>query len=124
MSRRSSSHGPRLIRSRRPLCPWPAALASSTAASASCRSFSAARFVVYALGVPLLFYAVLYLYRDVLELRAPQQMLGFLYRDYTRKTWYFEIVELLRKLILCGATGFIAPGTLTQIVFCLVFCTV
>ena len=49
--------------------------------------------MVYALGVPLLFYAVLYLYRDVLELRAPQQMLGFLYRDYTRKTWYFEIVE-------------------------------
>ena len=42
----------------------------------------------------------------------------------TQKAWYFAIVELLRKLILCGATGFIAPGTLTQIVFCLVFCTV
>ena len=42
----------------------------------------------------------------------------------TQKAWYFEIAELLRKLILCGATGFIAPGTLTQIVFCLVFCTV
>ena len=71
-----------------------------------------------------LFYTILYIYRDVLELRGPQIQLGFLYKDYTRQAWYFEIVELLRKLILCGATGFIAPGTLTQIVFCLVFCTV
>ena len=41
----------------------------------------------------------------------------------TRQAWWFEVVELLRKLILCGVTGFIDPGSLSQIVFCLVFST-
>ena len=61
------------------------------------------------------------MYRDVLELEGPKKQLGFLFRDYTADAYWFEICELLRKLTLCGVTGYIAPGTSTQIVFCLVF---
>ena len=56
--------------------------------------------VVYAVGVPSTFLWRLYLHREVLQAPGPRWCLGFLYRDYEEKYYYFECVELVRKFLL------------------------
>jgi hypothetical protein len=48
--------------------------------------------------------------------------LGFIYYAYKEDCWWYEIIELSRKLILNGFAALISPGTQSQIVFGLVVC--
>ena len=85
---------------------------------------------VYPIGVPLLFITVLYRNRRNLfnpngpldvwgEPTEPDEALemkyGQLYTAYDPKRWYWEVIELGRKLILVGLICFIMPDTPTQL---------
>jgi hypothetical protein len=48
--------------------------------------------------------------------------LGFIYYAYREDSWWYEIVELSRKLVLNGFAVLISPGTQSQVVFGLVVC--
>jgi len=43
---------------------------------------------------------------------------------YTPEYYYWEVIELFRKLFLCGVLQFVQPGSGTQIVICIAFTTI
>ena len=53
---------------------------------------------VYAAGVPLTFLWRLHMHREVLQAPGPRWCLGFLYRDYEERFYFFECVQLVRKV--------------------------
>eukprot|EP00937_MAST-01D_sp_MAST-1D-sp2_P007766 g7766.t1 len=101
----------------------PTQMFGSQGTYATYSSLAAVFIFVYPIGVPLLFLGVLFVNRKQLyagdaghEADAEmEEELGFLYLGYTRKYWWWECVELLRKLTLTGLVVFIAPGTPTQL---------
>eukprot|EP00937_MAST-01D_sp_MAST-1D-sp2_P002371 g2371.t1 len=91
---------------------------------------------VYPIGVPVLFFYTLYMYRkDLYVSHTTDDMylvgahdheksrpnpevadeIGFLYAGYTPECWWWECVELLRKLTLTGLIVFIMPNTPEQL---------
>ena len=42
---------------------------------------------------------------------------GFVYGSYVESAYYFELTELIRKLLLTGVVIFVAPGSLAQMAF-------
>ena len=44
------------------------------------------------------------------------ERMGFIYHAYRTKTWWFEIVELCRKMIMNGLISIILPDSPTQII--------
>jgi hypothetical protein len=105
--------------------------------------------VVYPVGIPLLYFFLLFRKRKLLmagqverekeegrrkglleealvkrdenEGKDPAlEALSFLYESYEPKYWWFEIFETMRKLTLTGFLVFIAPGTTAQVVVSLV----
>lgn len=43
--------------------------------------------------------------------------IGFLLMGYRQQAWYWEIVELCRRLLLTAVLALVRPGTLSQVVF-------
>merc|ERR1711990_542708 len=93
--------------------------------------------IFYCLGVPLMTFLVLYAKRESLFL--PQdpnkpvirdsdgsivlqpnpetaKVYGALYTAYSQELYWWEVVELLRKLALTGLVLLIQPGTAVQLV--------
>ena len=78
--------------------------------------------LAFPLGIPVLFFILLWLHRNDLfeegsdepkeELRDE---LGFLYAGYRKQYWWWESVELFRKLALTGIIAFFKPGTPEQL---------
>ncbi|KAK3232997.1 hypothetical protein CYMTET_56671 [Cymbomonas tetramitiformis] len=66
-------------------------------------------------------------FAEVAKLAAVQasQRCGILFISYRPEAWYFEVVELLRKLVFSGLLLFVDDGSITQIVFaaCFAFVT-
>ena len=107
---------------------------------------------VYPIGVPLLYFCLLWSKRDKLdpgqkiyektmseeealkkalidrarnEAEDPTlKSLAFLYASYEPKRFYFEVFETLRKLALTGFLVFLVPGTCGQIVISMLMCLV
>jgi hypothetical protein len=87
------------------------------------RSGAVVMLLVYALGTPLFFFAVLWVNRHRLYVgdkghepdEEVEAELGFLYAGYEREYWWWECVELLRKLALTSLITFINPGTSSQL---------
>jgi hypothetical protein len=73
-----------------------------------------AMIVVFAFGVPMLFWALLRLHRHNL-MHANAQYLAFFFADYSAEHWYWEVIECFRKFVLTGlALFFGAQGSLLQ----------
>jgi hypothetical protein len=90
---------------------------------------------VYPIGVPLLFFLVLWCKRDRLHVAAEageggagagegehalanrdvEEEFGFLYAGYEQRYWWWEVVECFRKVALTGVITFITPGTPAQL---------
>jgi hypothetical protein len=70
---------------------------------------------VYVIGIPFLTVIVLYRRRKTLHAPRTQMTFGMLYNSYKPQFWYFETVEMLRKMILAGGLVIIRPGTSSQI---------
>lgn len=79
--------------------------------------------LVYAVGTPSFFFIMLWLKRNELyEDKAKhipdaevENELGFLYAGYESDFYWWECVELLRKLALTSLITFVAPGTSSQL---------
>lgn len=80
--------------------PW---LACDSAQTQSLRNLSIPFLVLYTGGVPLLFIAILYYYRKKIHLRVVNDIIGGLYRCYTHKCFWWDIVVLFRRLALALA---------------------
>ena len=74
--------------------------------------FAAAMVVVYPLLVPVAFFAILRSVSAAGRLRDPDMIarFGFLYEAYSPRFYWFEIVELFRKLFLSAAVILVLPG--------------
>lgn len=71
--------------------------------------------LLYPIGIPLATFLILYSNRDRLTETATFYKYGFLYGGYKENRWWFEIVELMRKLVLTSIIIFVSQGTASQI---------
>ncbi|GMI01196.1 hypothetical protein TrST_g6997 [Triparma strigata] len=99
--------------------------------------------LVYPLGIPAMYMALLYRKRNLVNPGADRKIsteaaleereineekfanllsIGFLYSSYEPTYYYFELIETARKLLLTGALVLFGPGTYTQIVIAMVIC--
>eukprot|EP00808_Paulinella_micropora_P002032 g81900.t1 len=62
--------------------------------------------ILYPLGIPAFFYYLLSRYKTRLDLPDIQAQLGFLYQGFTRRTWWFELMDMLHKLVLTSLIAF------------------
>ena len=73
---------------------------------------------IYVLGIPLLSTFILYRHRKRLwDPRYPalKRVYGSLYQYYRPEYWYFESIEMIKKMLLTGAMVMVAPGTSAQV---------
>ena len=79
--------------------------------------------VIYICGIPLSMFVLLWRNRKHLHDKdSPKNhwvetALGGLYIQYEPKYWWFELMSLLNKTIMCGALVVLAPGSPVQILF-------
>ena len=75
--------------------------------------FATISMFVYTVGIPLLFFIILYSNQRKLLLQTPgcQKKYGFLYSKYTDRSWYWELCEMLRKLCSGGLLRAITVGS-------------
>lgn len=71
--------------------------------------------LVYAIGIPLGAFLILYTHRHKLEDERCTARYGYLYKDYSVSYYSFEVLEMLRKFMLVGMLLFVMPGTVLQI---------
>ena len=80
--------------------------------------FALTMVIVYPVGVPVL--AWFLIGREAranrLELRATKSRYGFLYSSLRFSHWYFEELDLLRKLFLSAIAVFVFPGSPSQLI--------
>ena len=70
----------------------------------------------------MLFFSLLYWKRDDLKEERDNSVtraLAFLWRPYKPAFWYFEIIEMSRKLFLVGFIVLFPPGSLVQLIWAL-----
>ena len=113
------------------------------------KAFAAFMVAVYPVGIPLMYFFLLFTKRQLLKAGQVEnedremkrstalkealvkreenegkdpalKALSFLYESYEPKYWWIEIFETMRKLSLTGFLVFIAPGTTAQVVVSLV----
>ncbi|KAJ0410569.1 hypothetical protein ATCC90586_006593 [Pythium insidiosum] len=53
-----------------------------------------------------------------------QARLGFIYADYSEDYWWFEVVDLSRKLFLSGVIVFVENGSVEQVLLAITVCLV
>jgi len=72
---------------------------------------------VYPLGLPYLYFVVMYRNRHRFHLEQVNAQFGFLYNQYEPQCWHYELIEMARKLLLTGVITFFMPETISQIAF-------
>lgn len=71
---------------------------------------------VYPLGIPGLFGFLLFRERDQIHDAVNKKKYGFLFKDYAILYFFWEIWDLMRKLLLSGALVFFNPGSVAQVI--------
>jgi CRP-like cAMP-binding protein len=83
--------------------------------------------VVFVIGIPLFCLVVLCQKRHLIVGKISKQdtdknnrkylqdSLGSLYMDYNPHLWYFESIEMIKKMILAGGLVLVAPGSAVQV---------
>lgn len=71
--------------------------------------------LLYPVGVPVFFFSILYRNRGRLNQDGILARYGDLYSCYKPEYFYYEIVEMSRKLLLTGIVIYIKPGTGLQL---------
>jgi hypothetical protein len=84
----------------------------------SAEAFAVLMVLVFPLGLPVLYFGMLWHHRDRLfgEDKASMSFLAFFYREYSPRFYYWEAIECIRKCIVMGFASFFRPGTLMQLV--------
>jgi hypothetical protein len=77
--------------------------------------------IVYIVGIPFVMFLLLWWHRkhlhDVTSTKhvMVKNALGGLYLQYEPKYWWFELVILLNKTIMCGGLVILSPGSPSQV---------
>lgn len=76
--------------------------------------------IVYPIGIPFCYAAVLYRARSVIKsgqeaIAGSAVVLRELWEPYQKHAYFYEVVECLRRVVLSGAIVFILPNTAGQI---------
>lgn len=71
---------------------------------------SIALVLLYPLGIPMFFYSVLRVNRARLKENRTKVQLGFLYAGYHLKVWWFEMLDMLHKLIVTSMLALFPTG--------------
>lgn len=76
-------------------------------------------FFVFIVGIPLFFFLILWTHqrKGLLQSGWCMARYGFLYQKYELRCWWWELLEMFRKLMLTSVLIFVQPGSLSQIVF-------
>jgi hypothetical protein len=76
------------------------------------------------IGIPLYFFILLFKERQNIAQGDPEVIREYdaLLGDYEPRCYYWEIVEMLKKLTLTGIISLIAPGSSTQIAGAVLIC--
>jgi hypothetical protein len=81
---------------------------------------------VYVIGIPLVTLAVLYRNRDSIKNRpddiAVHMKFGQLYHGFKPRYYYFEVVDMARKLLMTGGLILLGDGTPFQMVAGIIVC--
>ncbi len=78
---------------------------------------------VYVLGIPMGSYLILRKHQkhlwdtDSEKHRGVKQKFGSLYEQYNMDCWWWEVVEMFRKLLLTGVLVMVGSGTSVQVLF-------
>ncbi|KYQ92080.1 Rho GTPase [Tieghemostelium lacteum] len=69
--------------------------------------------MIYPVGIPLLFFILLYLWKQKkwISEEKCKERLSLLFSSYKDNFWYWEVVELIRKLLLTSAVSISFRGT-------------
>lgn len=78
--------------------------------------------VIYAIGIPVMFFVMLQQNKDDIENPDVVAKLGFLFTGYSASFFLGELVEMTRKMVMSGLVMFIAPESVMQIVVAIFFC--
>lgn len=71
--------------------------------------------VIWVVGIPLFTFLVLFQNSSLLGNRSVKQKYGFLYNGFHRRSYYWEVVTILRKEIVAAISVFlIQQGTVVQ----------
>ena len=74
--------------------------------------------LLWPIGMPTALFVAMYRVRDKIKAddKDTLQTFGFVLGDYDRDHWYWEVIELSRKLILAGLIGLVGRGSIAQAV--------
>ena len=71
--------------------------------------------LVYVVGIPAMSVYLLYKRKDRLNDPKTVNLFGSLYLAYERPYWYWEAVEMLKKMVLAGGLVIVAAGSSAQV---------
>ena len=78
----------------------------------------------YCIGIPALFFWVMYVHKDQMEDADVIAKIGFLFTGYAAHFWLGELVEMTRKMFMSGIVMFVAPGSVMQVIVATAFCAI
>ena len=79
--------------------------------------------VLYPICIPALYTALLCLASKALRTETETPLsaaLGFLHREFEPRYFWWEILEVVKKLVLVGFAAIIRPGSITQLVIAMI----
>jgi hypothetical protein len=94
-----------------------------TPAHKSAEAFSVFMILVFPLGLPALYFGMLWHNRERLfgKDKGSMSFLRFFYDEYDPRFFYWESIECIRKCIVMGFASFFRPGTLMQLIAVMLF---
>ena len=92
------------------------------------RIYAGVMILVYPLGIPFLYFVLLYRKKDVLlqdnaERKENDTVIPFrfLWKDFKPKVYFFEVIECMRRILLTGFLVFVKPGSSIQVTVACLF---
>ena len=82
---------------------------------------------IYGFGIPVMYLVLLAIERRSLLMQRPTKLakaLAFLHKSYLPHYWYWELLEVFKRLYLMGFCVFIDPGSITQLMVSALVCLV
>ena len=87
------------------------------------QAYAGVMIVLYTVGIPFLYSCLLFRNRDVLKMDKATRgqdppsvtVTSSLWKPYTPKVFYYEVIECGRRILLAGVVVFIYPNTAAQV---------
>jgi hypothetical protein len=80
----------------------------------------------YVIGMPLIMFLAMYMNRETIKSDPKNEhmlkMYGSMYKAYEPDYWFFEILEMMRKLVLTAGLVLVSPGSTAQIFLGILVC--